>query len=79
MLIALIPTVLAINSLIFPLQVSDKMIDIIDGEENATEELTELVVDETVDSVKSALFWEVLGIFGITSAGILAFITKLFK
>ncbi|WGM88521.1 MAG: hypothetical protein IAX21_11355 [Candidatus Bathyarchaeota archaeon] len=71
--IAIIAGLYLLSNIIFPLQVTETMVDVIEGDERATEELTDLMVEETVDTVKSEIIWAILGAFGITSvAGLMA-------
>ena len=62
--ITIIASIYLLSNIIFPLQVTETMVDVIEGEEGATEELTDLVVDETVDTLKdcfgSEIIWAIL-------------------
>ncbi|MDG6222344.1 MAG: hypothetical protein QCH99_03685 [Candidatus Bathyarchaeota archaeon] len=50
-----------------------------EGEENAAEEFSELIVDETVDTVKWEIILGILALFGISTSSIIALLKSIFK
>ncbi|MCW4015706.1 MAG: hypothetical protein NWF06_04995, partial [Candidatus Bathyarchaeota archaeon] len=63
----------------FYVNLSNDVVDVVQGEPNATEKLTDLLVTETVDSVRSELIWAVLIAVLSIAGGALATLKTILK